>query len=558
MNRILGFLVSKLCGKPAPTLVLAAIFALLTAATADLAHAQTFTDLYNFGTASTDPVTPQNPGLIAQGLDGNLYSTSPIGGALNQGSVFKITPGGALSIIYSFDGVVGLLPYGGLTLGTDGNFYGTAQQGGSSGGGIIFQITPAGNLTVLYQFTGAAPDGKFPDAAPIEATDGNFYGTALYGGTAGDGSVYKLTPSGVLTTLHSFKGGDGKFPIAPLVQGTDGNIYGTTSSGGKLKWGTVFRISTTGKFKVLYNFDITHGQDISAPLIQGTDGNLYGTAQSGGTNTDGTIFSITPAGVLTVLHNFTGFDGYLPYAGLVQASDGNFYGVTTGYGPSGFGSVFSITPQGTFSTLYSGFNSFTGEEPEVTLLQHTNGLLYGDTFTGGTGSLCTCGTFYSLNSSLPPFAGLVSSSGRVGLTVGILGQGFTGSGGISFNGTAATNFAIVSDTYATAQVPVGATNGLVVVNTPGGPLISKQEFRVIPAKITSFSPHSGPVGTQVILTGVSLTDTSKVTFGGVAATTFVVNSDTQVTVTVPTGAKTGRIVITTPGGTAASGTFTVT
>jgi hypothetical protein len=157
---------------------------------------------------------------------------------------------------------------------------------------------------------------------------------------------------------------------------------------------------------------------------------------------------------------------------------------------------------------------------------------------------------------LNPFAALMLTAGKVGSKVEILGQGFTGTTGVSFNGTAGT-FNVVSDTYLTATVPSGATTGSVVVTTPGGKLASNKAFRVTP-QILSFSPSSGPVGTTVTIKGVSLTKASKVTFGGVAATSFTVHSDTLVTAKVPTGAKTGKIAITTAGGTAQSATnFTV-
>jgi len=454
-------------------------FAMLALAFAELsifAHAQLFTDLYNFGTLSNDPAVTGYPGIIAQGRDGNLYSTSSSGGANNLGSVFQVTPAGTLSVIYSFAGADGSTPQSGLTLGTDGDFYGTTFAGGASGNGVIFKITPGGTLTVLYQFSGAAPDGRGPYAAPIQGTDGNLYGTAFYGGTKGVGSVYKLTPTGVFTTLHYFRSTDGENPTSPLVQGSDGKLYGTTQSGGKYKSGTVFRVTTAGGFKVLRNFATTDGQLVIAPLIQASDGNLYGTAEGGGTVTDGTVFKITTAGVFSVLHDFVGSDGYSPTGGLVQASDGNFYGVTSGFGISGYGGAFSITPTGTFTVLTSAFGPTTGEEPEVTLVQHTNGILYGDTFTGGTGGTCRCGTFYSLNSQLPPYAALVPNSGKVGNTIGILGQGLTGTTAVSFHGTTAA-YQVVSDTYLTATVPKGATTGPITVTTPAGPLVS-QSFLV--------------------------------------------------------------------------------
>jgi hypothetical protein len=212
------------------------------------------------------------------------------------------------------------------------------------------------------------------------------------------------------------------------------------------------------------------------------------------------------------------------------------------------------------SSLYD-FDSTTGAIPEATLLQHTNGILYGDTYQGGTSiPACGnvgCGVFYSWAAGLKPFVSLVSTSGKVGKTIEILGQGFTGTSGVSFNGVAAS-FTVVSDTYLTAVVPTGATTGSVTVTTPGGTLTSNKTFRVTPV-ILSFSPTSGKVGILVTITGNSLTQTTKVTFGGVQATSFTVKSDTKVTANVPVGAMTGKIAITTPGGTAVSpGVFTVT
>jgi uncharacterized repeat protein (TIGR03803 family) len=263
---------------------------------------------------------------------------------------------------------------------------------------------------------------------------------------------------------------------------------------------------------------------------------------------------MTPKGVLTVLHSFTpASDGGTPYGGLVQAPDGNFYGATLLGGSANHGTIYRIKPAGTFSTLYS-FDGTKGGAPMTTVLQHTTGILYGDTNSGGTHNT---GTFYSFKTGLAAYAALLPTSGKVGKTIGILGQGFNNATGVSFNGTNAT-FNVVSDTYLTAKIPAGATTGAVTVAIPSGNLKSKITFRVTP-QIKSFTPTSGPVGTSVAITGVSLTQTSKVTFGGVKATSVVVNSDTKVTATVPTGAKTGKIVITTPGGTAtSSGVFTVT
>src|SRR5277367_189361 len=229
---------------------LVVIFALSLAVAA---HAQTYTDLYNFGSASGDPLSPQYSGIVAQGVDGNLYSTTPAGGSGGLGAVFKITAQGAISVLYSFDGTHGKAPYSGLTLGTNGNFYGTASLGGSNNLGVIFQITPAGAYTVLHTF--AMTDGYTPYAPPIQAADGNFYGTTTLGGSSAYGTVYKLTPAGAYTVLHSFDLTNGRNPYGPLVQGNDGNFYGTAFSGvGDTRYGMVFKVTGGGKFTILHIF----------------------------------------------------------------------------------------------------------------------------------------------------------------------------------------------------------------------------------------------------------------------------------------------------------------
>jgi len=433
---------------------------LLTVATATPSHAQ-FSVLHNFGTKSGDGTNPSYSGIVAQGRDGNMYSTTGNGGTFNLGTVFKITPAGTLTVIYNFDGPHGSEPYGGLTLGTDGNFYGTAFGGGKFGYGTVFQITPGGTVTVLHNF--ASTDGSNPHAPPIQGTDGNFYGTTQTGGTnVYYGTVYKITPSGTITTLYSFDVTHGYYPVAPLVQGTDGNFYGTTIHGGASNEGIVFRITPSGKLTVFYTFDVTHGDQPYSPLIQGNDGNFYGTITGGGSTGLGTVFKLTPTGKITVLFNFAAGAGpSVPYAGLVQATDGFFYGNTFQGGTKSDGAVFRINANGQLSSLHD-FDATTGAIPEVTLLQHTNGILYGDTVQGGTsipacGNL-GCGVFYRWNAGLKPFVSLVSTSGKIGKIIEILGQGFTGTTGVSFNGVAAT-FKVVSATYMTAVVPTGATTG---------------------------------------------------------------------------------------------------
>lgn len=550
------------------------LLTLAIAASNTVAHAQSFSVLYDFGSKSGDPSTPSYAGIVAQGRDGNLYSTAGHGGTC-CGAVFQITPAGKLKTLYSFtgNGTDGAFPQGGLTLGTDGNFYGTTYEGGSATAGAVFRVTPGGAAKTLHSFTGGS-DGAYPYAPPVEGNDGNFYGTTTAGGNTvkcngGCGSIYKITPAGALTTLYQFDITNGYAPYAPLVLGTDGNFYGTATNGTSANAGVVFRITPAGKFTLLFSFDPIHGQNPFSGLVQGADGNFYGTTFDGGSTGGGVVFKITPAGHLTVLHSINGTtDGRNPYGGLVLGSDGNFYGANA-YGgtvnskcSNGCGTLFKITPKGAYSVIYK-FDSTTGAQASVTPFQHTTGLVYGDTTVGGTGNVnpCTtgtCGVFYSwTNASLPAFVSLLSYSGKVGKTIEFLGQGFNSKTTVSFNGTAAAA-KIISSTYLTAAVPNGATTGSVTVTTSKGKLTSNKKFRVTP-HIISFMPTSGSVGTPVQVTGVSLKQTTKVTFGGVKATTFVVNSDTLVTATVPTGAVTGKIAITTSGGTAVSATdFTVT
>lgn len=562
-----------------------AVLVVILAASATVLHAQTYNVLYNFGTVKCDPLSPTNAGVIAQGRDGNLYSsTGTFGSGCNSGGVtFKITPQGKLTLLHSFGSQNGDQgePFSGVVLGTDGDFWGTSE--GGDYGGNVWKMTASGKLTDFNVLVGTKDvNGIEPTAPPVLGMDGNFYGTTSEGGNitkctsgfGGCGVIYKITPSGkTFKVIHTFDQTDGGNPYAPLVLGIDGNFYGTTYQGGAGGAGVVFKITPSGnKYTVLHSFcsqtNCTDGANPFDALVQGLDGNFYGTTEYGGTGTgglrQGVVFKITPAGKLTVLYNFCSLasckDGSNPIGGLVQATDGNFYGTTLGGGANNLGTIFQITPRGKYTTLHS-FEDITGapfgKYPQVTLIQNTNGILYGDTSAGGTGFRHT-GVFYSFDLGLKPFVSMVAWYGSVGDTIEILGQGLKAATAVSFNGTAATTFTAVSDTYLTAVVPSGTTPGLVTVTTPGGVLTSNKSFRVLPGNIT-FKPTSGPVGTQVTITGTNFTGATKITFGGVKATTFSVDSDTQITATVPTGAKTGPITVTTPDGTATSSTdFTVT
>src|ERR1035437_5987614 len=383
------------------------------------AGAQTETNLHSFVGSPTDG-SFLTVGLV-QGSDGNFYGTTDGGGKTNAGTVFRISPSGTYTSLYSFGSspTDGTHPAG-LVQGSDGNFYGTTGGGGGTnndgyGFGTVFRISPSGTYTSLYSFGSSPTDGEYPDGL-VQGSDGNFYGTTGEGGTStncgdvGCGTVFRISPSGNETNLYSFGSSptDGNSPNG-LVQGSDGNFYGTTGEGGTSTncydgCGTVFRISPSGTYTNLYSFGSTptDGNAPSAGLVQGSDGNFYGTTQAGGTNSDGTVFRISPSGTYTSLYSFAGSpsDGQLPFAGLVQGSDGNFYG-TTYYGGTNYdGTVFRISPSGNETNLYSfGSSPTDGEYPDAGLVQGSDGNFYGTTEDGGTNN---DGTVFKLTVPLSP------------------------------------------------------------------------------------------------------------------------------------------------------------
>ncbi len=357
----------------------------------------TETVVASFGATSTAGTAPY-AGLI-QGSDGNFYGTTSAGGTNNRGSVFKVTPDGTLTVLYSFGSLAnnadGYTPYSGLIQGSDGNFYGTTAFGGPNGGGTVFKVTPAGALTVIYSFSTSGTDGLEPLGTLLQGSDGNFYGTTVEGGANNNGVVFKVTPSGVETVLHSFgtlSSGDAAAPeTAALVQGSDGNFYGTTLDGGANNTGAVFKVTPAGVETVLYSFGSSTGTDGNEPeggLTQGTDGNFYGTTRVGGANGAGTVFKITPAGVETVIYSFPAINGTNsadPYSGLLLGSDGNFYGTTLNGGGANVGTIFKVTPTGVETLLYAfGSHAGDGATPRSGLIMGTDGHFYGTTTSGGT------------------------------------------------------------------------------------------------------------------------------------------------------------------------------
>lgn len=530
------------------------------------AQAQTPTLLYTFQ-QTTNACAPV--GNIVQGRDGNMYGEGESCGANGSGAVYKITPAGVESVIYNFPQQWTYCGVAGLTLGNDGNFYGSCERGNPATGiGSIFRLTPSGVFTDLHDFTGANGDST-PIYPPIQASDGNFYGV-----TGNEvqvcGSIYKLTPAGAYTNLHPFSGS--QCHSSNISQASDGNLYGTLANCDVVQGaGCVYRVTTAGVFKEFHNFAYATGQAPCTGLIQGRDGKLYGATNQGAANGNGNIYKMTTAGAATNVHNFLNATdaSCVNNVGaplfMLQVADGNFYGVNPAYGPNGTGSIYKLTSAGVFTAFNFPNPPIDGDLPSSTLIQNTNGLVYGTTPSGGGGSTgCpnTCqGTFFSVATGDKPFVSLepTETTGNVGAKVGMFGQGFSSGSVVKFGGVAAKTVTLSGTTYLTATVPSGAHTGTVTVTTGSTILTSPQTYKVKP-KITSFTPSSGKAGTVVTINGTGLIQTSVVKFGTVKATTFSVKSDSQITADVPAGLASGTVTIsiTTPGGTATSATkFTV-
>ncbi|MGD0181500.1 MAG: choice-of-anchor tandem repeat GloVer-containing protein [Terriglobales bacterium] len=452
--------------------------------------AQTFTTIANFGAPQTGSEPDYGP--LAQGLDGNFYGATTAGGVGGRGTTYKMTPTGRLTRLDRFGGDHGSAPYGGLIQATNGNLYGTTSDGGPDRAGTLFKMTIDGALNTLRSFNGT--DGETPYATLIQAVNGNFYGTTVEGGASSGcngyacGTIFEITPSGTLTTLYSFCSQsnctDGAEPFAGLVQAANGTFYGTTTAGGAFA------------------------------------------SECGGQGC-GTVFKITPSGELATLYSFCSqtncTDGKNPDAALLQAEDGNFYGTTSGGGLGG-GTIFKITPSGTLTTLYnfcSQSNCTDGYTPYAALIQATDGNFYGTTYLGGGGGNCFygCGTVFKITAggaltTLHSFSGPDGEGLDAGLVQATNGKlyGTTSGGGTKITGTG-TAFSLSMGLGPFVETLIG----------------------------------SGKVGATVIILGTKLTGTTAVSFNGTAAA-FTVVSETEITTTVPSGATTGFVTVTTPSG----------
>jgi len=352
------------------------------------AWAQTEKVLHSFA-GTPDGALPY-AGLVLD-AKGNMYGTTSQGGIDNYGTVFKVRSSGKETVLYSFKGSPdGAGPWGTLIQDAKGNMYGTTSQGGAYGLGTVFKLTPSGKETVLHSFSGG--DGETPYAGLVADQKGIMYGTTYYGGAYQGGVVFKITSSGKETVMHSFSGytaGDGANPYAALILDGEGNVYGTTFYGGPSQYGAVFKVTPSYEESVLYAFGGTpDGANPEAPLGFDEDGNLYGTTYNGGKYGDGAVFELTASGKESILYNFMGNgDGANPAAGLIAGKQSNLYGTTVNGGGGDYGTVFELlAPSHNQENQLYSFSDSDGAHPYSALVFDEKGRLLGTTLEGGTGN----------------------------------------------------------------------------------------------------------------------------------------------------------------------------
>jgi uncharacterized repeat protein (TIGR03803 family) len=509
------------------------------------APATALTTVYSF-TGGNDGA---NPNALLRVANGSFYGTAQNGGTNLAGTVFQMAAGGAVTGLYSFTGGDdGATPFAALAQGPDGNFYGTAFQGGAVDNGTVFRVTASGVLSNLVSFN--ISNGDLPYAGLTLGDDLNFYGTTYQGGAGSLGTAFRVSTTGTLTTLFSFANGpEGGFLAAGLLKGSDGSFYGTTYKGGASGNGTVFRLTANGALTTLVSFNKSNGAFPLAELVQDAGGMFYGTTTSGGAYTNGTVLRMTPAGLLTTLYSFGGgVDGSYPAAALLLGSDGNFYGTTAYGGAYGDGIVFRLTPDGTLTTLVS-FDGYAGANPEAALIEDADGSLLGTTQNGGASN---AGVIFRLS-----FSGAIqitsqpaSQSVFVGDNV-VLSVAAFGASPLSYqwqkNGTNlvdggnlfGSNTRVLSLTSVTANDtgsysvrisnPAGSTNSatalLQVASSP--PLIVMAPTNQSPNACTTISFNVTAVGNKPLSyqwqkNGASLTDGCNI-FGSAASTLVISN-----------------------------------
>ena len=334
-------------------------------------------------------------GGLVEASDGNFYGVTEIGGPGGEGTIFRVTPSGDLSIVVAFDGFNGARPHPELAEGDDGHLYGT--------GSTIFRIKLNGELTTISSYS--VTNDLNPVAGLTKGRDGYFYGADYSRGSNRMGSVFRITADGLLTTLAEFNGTNGGYPECTLIEGEEGSLYGTTTRGGEHGLGTVFRVKPFESIEALMSFDGTNGYQPTSGLTKAADGSIYGMTSRGGRYDNGIIFRIDPTGECSPVASF-GHEIDAPRGRLIQATDGNFYGAAE--------SVFRFNMTNGIQALTT---FFTGPNyPGGTLLQASDGYLYGaDGGTNGRGGVfrmdlngnwATLASFPAAPNGYQPFTGL--------------------------------------------------------------------------------------------------------------------------------------------------------
>jgi uncharacterized repeat protein (TIGR03803 family) len=396
---------------------------------------------------------------VLVGIDGFLYGTTHQGGTngfpIGHGTIYKVSPAGVTTTLWSFNNTDGAQPYGALASGDDGNLYGTTLVGGPSGLGTIFRISTNGSLTTLHSFDGA--NGARPSARLKRGMDGAFYGTTQQGGASNIGTIFRLTTNGNFSSLHSFDGVNGSRPYAEVSVGLDSHLYGTTLTGGASNLGTVFKFATNGLFTSVFSFVGMNGATPYGGLTLDSTGVFYGTTAYGGANAAGTIFRITTNGVHTTLRSFDGEkDGANPWATLLRGQDGSYYGTTILGGAAANvprGTVFQFMTNGGFAVLISfGFDT-NGASPYGGLAQDATGNIYGTTFDQGPDLK---GTVFRLNPAVEKLQSALTPAGfEIGWEAWL---------GKIYHVEYKTN--ILQDQWGDLAGPISATNGVMTVWDP--------------------------------------------------------------------------------------------
>jgi uncharacterized repeat protein (TIGR03803 family) len=461
----------------------------------------------------------------------------------------------------------GIGPNGSLVLASDGNFYGVATDGGAYGAGTLFRITPAGSFTTLYSFCSAetqtCPDGAIP-LALIQSGDGNLYGVTARGGTNSGGTLFRFTPSataGTLTTLYTFcsAGGaqcsDGALPFS-LIVGSNGSLYGVTQHyggafGSSEEGGTLFEFAPSadsGTITILNHFcTVTDCTDGSIPqgILEGSDKNFYGAFEQGGSSARfgssgvGGVFKLlSPALTYTVLYNFCAtvnnkadcIDGGDPYANIIEAQDGSLYGTLSVTPTASTGIIYRMTTAGVYTALYTFAGTSDGSDPQQPFTYATDGNYYGSNALDGDGygtffNFSVSGTVASLNTyyapkndtSTPADASGPILQGSDGNFYGVTASGGTGAG---FGGGAGTVYKVTASpalpppvalTLSSPSAPVNSTVTLTWTVANAFSLTAQQCYAFVQNKASG-------AGTWTGLQPVTY-DSKTMTYGGSAKIT---------------------------------------